>query len=41
MIKITTVQKDDNTTACRLDYPYRKGHYKMIDSIRFKLKTGT
>ena len=28
--KIATVQGDDCTTDCLLDYPYFKGSYKMI-----------
>ena len=28
--KIATVQGDDYTTGCLLDYPYFKEHYKMI-----------
>ena len=28
--KIATGKGDDYTTGCLLDYPYFKGHYKMI-----------
>ena len=30
--KIATVQRDDYTTGCLLDYPYFKDSYKMIAS---------
>ena len=30
LLEITTVQEDDDTTGCLLDYSYFKKHYKMI-----------